>query len=133
MQASKPQPLGSVATWHEEAERERERMHDGFALLAAARALGARIPRNALLLTRNEESAALVGAALAVTPAVAVTITWEPYHLGRESLPAHDGPVMLVEAGPIGEGLAATILERLPEAEILAEMASAPEPLRRVA
>lgn len=119
--------LDQTTSWHLDVEEQRASLRSGLMLLEAARRLTERLPDGELtLLTRNEESAALVGASLALRPDLAARATWQPLVIGREDgLHGLDG-VLLIEAAPVGAGLRSALAERYPDVEVIAGCALMP-------
>jgi hypothetical protein len=116
--------LDETTMWHLETELSREAVREPTALLQAAQRLNKGLPKGRLcLLTRNEESAALVGALLALDPDRCTDLTWIPVTIGRYFSPPVGANMAFVEAGQIGAGLRALLGDRYPSILIIDRLA----------
>jgi hypothetical protein len=120
--------LDETTMWHVETELSREAVREPTSLLLAAQRLVKRLPKGRLcLLTRNEESAALVGALLALDPDRCTDLSWIPVTIGRYFSPPVRANMAFIEAGQIGAGLRALLGDRYPSVLIIDRLADVGE------
>jgi hypothetical protein len=118
------QAIDPTTRWHLATEQNREQVRTAHPLLEAAARLVERLPDAPLhLLTRNSESAAVVGAALALHDSRAEPASWQPVTLSRpERLPG-TGRLVFVEVAKLGQGLRMMLTDRYPGVEIIDQLA----------
>jgi hypothetical protein len=118
------QALDPTTAWHLATEQERELVREGDPLLEAAARLQEQLPAGPVhLLTRNAESAAVVGAALAMLSPRGTAASWQPLMLRRREELSGRGRPVLVEVAELGDGLRQMIAERYPGMLVIDQLA----------
>lgn len=120
------QALDGITAWHLATEQDRGLVCQVEPLLDAAARLVEQLPGGPLhLLTRNAESAALIGAALAMLRSRGPSVSWQPLTLRRLEELSGSGQVIMVEVAELGDGLRQMITERYPGVLIIDQLTSA--------
>jgi hypothetical protein len=105
----------SATQWVVDRRHEQVSAHEGSTLIAQARSFSRRLPQGPLtLLTTSAEGAALAGALCAMRES---PTSWRVVHFGARC--SVDGPVAVVEAVTLGEGVRSALQRQFPDALIL--------------